>query len=72
MTVNGEQYRSMIENFIVPELVDTPGQDGATAHLANQTMELLRTFFEERIISRNTEISWPPCLPDLIAPYFFL
>ena len=48
VTVNGERYRSMINNFLVPQLqgIDIADkwfqQDGATCHTAGQTIELLR------------------------------
>ena len=40
-------------------------QDGATCHAANVTLDLLRTVFENRIISRNSYVSWPPWSYDL-------
>jgi hypothetical protein len=76
VTVNGERYRFMIENFLRPALENRPGmwfqQDGATAHTARDTMALLRQIFGERIISRNSEIFWPARSPDLTAPDYFL
>ncbi|GFY06353.1 uncharacterized protein TNCV_2681411 [Trichonephila clavipes] len=47
-------------------------QDGATAHAARPTMNLLREIFGERLISKNSDSSWPPHSPDLIGPDFFL
>jgi hypothetical protein len=44
-------------------------QDGATSHTANSTMEMLKQFFDDRIISRNL---WPPQSPDLTPPDYFL
>jgi hypothetical protein len=44
-------------------------QYGATAHTANNNMKLLNDIFGERVISRNV---WPPRLPDLTPPYFYL
>ncbi len=35
-------------------------------------MELLRQIFGHRIISRNSEISWPSRSPDLTPPDYFL
>lgn len=76
VTVNGERYRAMIENLIRPEVEDKPEtwwqQDGATAHTARQTMQLLREIFGERIISRYSDFNWPSRSPDLTAPDFFL
>ena len=47
-------------------------QDGTTAHTARATIKLLRQTFGHRIISRNTEILWPPRSPDLTPPDYFL
>ena len=47
-------------------------QDGATCHTANDTMHLLRTKFHGRIISRNSDASWPPRSPDLTPLDYFL
>jgi hypothetical protein len=46
-------------------------QDGTTANTARATMDL-RQLFVERIISRNSQINWPPRSPDLSAPDYFL
>jgi len=78
-TVNGERYRTMIKEFLLPELRRRRKlkstwfqQDGATCHTANETMTLLRKHFGNRIISQNSEISWPPRSPDLACCDFFL
>ena len=76
VTVNGERYRSMLRNFLLPIIGDSSNfwfqQYGASAHTARETMELLETIFGDRIISRNGNINWPPRSPDLTAPDFFL
>ena len=57
--VNGERYRAMLNEFLLLkfEEEDTDDiwfqQDGASCHTANATIDLLRTVFENRIISRN-------------------
>jgi len=46
-----------------------------TAHLATQpthTIDLLRTVFENRIISRNVDVNWPPRSCDLTPLDYFL
>lgn len=59
VTVNGERYRAMINGFFVPELKDVDvddlwfQQDGVTCHTANETINLLKETFGERIISRR-------------------
>ena len=45
---------------------------GATCHTANVTIDLLRTVFENRIISRNSDVNWPPRRSDLTPLYYFL
>ena len=44
-------------------------QDGATAHTVKSTMQFLRNFFDDRIISRDL---WPRRSPDLSPPDFYL
>ena len=34
-------------------------QDGATCHIAEATLDVLRTVFEDRIISRRADVVWP-------------
>lgn len=74
--VSGASYRTMIDNFLRPMVEQHPNlwfqQDGATAHTARQTMDMLREIFGERIISKNSDFPWPPRSPDLTAPDFFL
>ncbi|KAK3863612.1 hypothetical protein Pcinc_030638 [Petrolisthes cinctipes] len=66
----------MIENFLRPATQNRPDtlfkQDGATAHTAKETMQLLRQCFGERIISRYGNVNWPSRSPDLTSPDFFL
>ena len=76
ISVNGDRYRAMLENFVRPAVENHPQiwfqQDGATAHTARATMALLRDIFGERIISRTSNFNWPPRSPDLTAPDCFL
>ncbi|XP_065223877.1 uncharacterized protein LOC135848033 [Planococcus citri] len=78
-TVNGDRYRAMLSEFLIPELKRKRKysatwfqQDGATCHSADKTITLLREHFHDRIISRNTKIPWPPRSPDLSACDYFL
>ena len=79
-TVDGEAYRHMILNFMIPEL-NRQGkaianmwfqQDGAPPHTSLETRAVLRRYFEGRLISRFGDIHWPPRSPDLTPPDFFL
>lgn len=78
VTVNGARYRTMIEDFLMP-IVEANGlehywfqQDGATAHTARITIDLLQRSFPNRLISKNGNIDWPARSPDLTPPDFFL
>ena len=47
-------------------------QDGATSHTAHVTNALLKTKFDERVISRNGPVNWPPRSCDLTPLDYFL
>ena len=47
-------------------------QDGASCHTANVTINLMRTVFENQIISRNSDVNWPPRSCDLTPLDYFL
>ncbi|GFY15540.1 putative transposable element [Trichonephila clavipes] len=70
-TVNGDQYRTMITNFFIPELNNHDvqelwfQQDGATCHTASATIDLLKDTFGDRLISRFAPVNWPPRSCDL-------
>jgi len=55
---------AMLNEFLLPkfEEKDTDDiwfqQDGASCYTANATIDLLRTVFENRIISRNADVNW--------------
>lgn len=44
-------------------------QDGATAHISNQSMAQINVFPEDRLVSRGL---WPPRFPDLTLCDFYL
>lgn len=70
-TVNGVRYRTMIRDFFWPQIEDMEiddmwfQQDGATCHTAGLTIELLRTKFPNRVISRFGDVNWPPRSCDI-------
>ena len=82
VTVNGARYRIMLQTFFFPQLKALVGknklsqqwypQDGATAHTANNTLDVLRNKFGDRLISLRTEKESPPYSPDLNPPDFYL
>ena len=47
-------------------------QDGVTCHTANVTIDLLHSIFENRIISRNSDVNCPPRSCDLTPLNYFL
>jgi len=62
--VNGERYRAMLNEFLLPKFEEEDiddiwfQQDGASCHTANITIDLLRTVFENRIISHiNADVN---------------
>ncbi|KAL4084269.1 hypothetical protein QTP88_028094 [Uroleucon formosanum] len=72
-TVNSVVYQDIITQFISLLEINEGDcwlqQDNATCHTSNRTMNFLRKFFGERIISKGL---WPPRSPDLTPPDFFL
>ena len=82
VTVNADRYCHMIETFLRPKInqfvLDHEEeevwfqQDGATAHTARRSMEMLRELFPGRLVSSRGDISWPPRSPDLSPCDFFL
>lgn len=80
VTVNGDRYLKMINEFFLPSLRRRRiplartwfQQDGATSHIRNDVLTRLRQKFGGRLISRNCEFVWPPRSPDLTPPDFFL
>ena len=47
-------------------------QDGATYHTAEATLDVLRPVFEDRIISRRTDVFWLPRSCDLTPLQYYL
>ena len=78
VTVNGACYRGTINDFFVPEFEDVDvddlwfQQDGATCHTPNETINLFKETFGERIISRRGLVAWPPRSCDLNPLDYFV
>ena len=76
--VNGLRYRTMINEFLWPELEDMDvddvyfQQEGAMCHTSGETIGLLRENFPGLVISRNGGYNWPPKSCDLTPLDFFL
>lgn len=81
VTVNSNRYCHMLETFLRPKfnqfIEDHEGevwfqQDGATAHTARRSREILRELFPGRLLSLHGDIAWPPRSPDLTPCDYFL
>ena len=68
----------MLNEFLFPKIEENDmddiwfQQNGATCHTANVTIDLLCTVFENRIISQNSDVNWPPRSCDLTPLDYFL
>jgi hypothetical protein len=77
-TLTAERYRNEILHEFINQLDDEElhegyfQQDGATAHTAFDTIQVLQEFFDNRLISRNTVIPYPPRSCDLTVLDFFV
>ena len=76
VSVNGEWYLSMLRDRVWPEVRGRARrngfwwqQDGATSHVTNQVLDFLSAKFGGRIISRRSNIPWPPDLN--VLDHFF-
>ena len=80
VTVNGDRYRAMLNEFLFPRIeeLDIVGniwlqQDGATCHTAEDTFDILRSVFEDCIIiSRRADVVWPPRSCDLTPLAYYM
>ena len=72
ITGNSDRYRAILNKFLFTKIeAEDIGnilfqQDGATCHTAEATLNVLRTVFEDCIISRRADVVWPPRSCDLI------
>ena len=59
VTVNGDRYRAMLNEFLFTKIEEQDigsiwfQQDGATCHTAEATLDVLRPVFKDCIISRK-------------------
>jgi hypothetical protein len=73
-TLNTARYLQIFNEFVnqIDDYEVQNGyfqQDGATYHTSHESMTEIRSFFGDRIISKDL---WPPRSPDLTPPDFFL
>ena len=79
MSVTSNRYLAMVRNLVWPGVRYRSSrrsfwwqQDGATSHCTDVVLDFLHLKFGNRIISRRSEIPWPPYSPDLSPLDFFL
>ena len=78
MTVAGDSFRKCITEYLLPEMEDPDmhemwfQQDWASVHTARVIIEMLRTVFINRLISRFVDVSWAPRSPDSTPLNFFI
>ena len=76
--MNGLRYRTMVNEFLWPELEDMDvddiyfQQDRAMCNTSGETIGLWRKKFPGRVISRNSDYNRPPRSCDLTPLDFFL
>ena len=66
VTVNGNCYRAKLNEFLFIKIEEEDidniwfQQDGATCHTAEAILNVLRSVFEDCIISSRADVVWPP------------
>ncbi|GFX23902.1 putative transposable element [Trichonephila clavipes] len=71
VTVNGDRYRAMINNFSIPELNNNDVLE-PWFQAARATIDLLKATFGDRLISRFGPVNWPPRACGLTPLDYFL
>jgi hypothetical protein len=78
VTVHKERHKVMLETFLCSELHPRQKdllwfqQDGATAHTAEISMQVLKTMFPGRLVTLFGDITWPAHSHDILVPDYFL
>ena len=78
VTVNGNRYRAMLNEFLFTKIEDEDignnwfQQDGVTCHTAEAILDVLRPVFEDCITSRRADVIWPPRRCDLTSLDYYL
>lgn len=77
--VNQHSYLATLNDDLWPEIHSVATrrgywmqQDGATSHTTNLVLDWLEDKFEDRVISRKTQIPWPAKSPDLAPNDYWL
>ena len=78
VTITTDSYIEMLRHFLEPKLRELQNpdvwfqQDGATAHTATRSKDVLRKMFPGHLISLRGDVGWPARSPDLALCDFFL
>lgn len=79
VSVTSDRYVQMLLQFLKPKLKELDEeaeiwfqQDGATAHTAKKSMDVLREMFPSHVISLRGDVGWPARSPDLSPCDYFL
>ena len=78
VTVNGNRYRAMLNEFLFTKIEEENignicfQQDGTKYHISEATLDALRPVFEDRIISRRADVVWQPRSYDLTPLNYYL
>ena len=73
-----DRYRAMLNEFLFTKIEDEDigniwfQQDGVTCHTAAAILDVLRPVFEDRSISRRSDVVWPPRSCDLVPLDYYL
>ena len=59
----------MLNEFLFTKIEE---EDGATCHTAEATLDVLRLVFQDSIISRRSDVVWPPRSSDLTPLDYYL
>ena len=74
----GDRYRAIFNEFLFTKFEEEDigniwfQQDGATCHISEATLDVLRPVFEDRIISGRADDVWPPRSSDMTPLDYYL
>ena len=78
-SVTSDRYLAMVRDSVWPEVRYASSrrkywwqQDSATSHTTNNVLDFVKEKFRGRVISRRSEVPWPPYSPDMNPLDFFL
>ena len=67
VTVNGNRYRAMLEEFWFTKI-----EEEDIGNIWTALLDVLRPIFEDRVISRRADVVWPPRSCDLTPLDYYL